>query len=301
MSIDLNKIRSLPQNKVKLEQVKTGSLKYNHTDAFKFFKFIYNNKPISNKLSSHFWLSIKDVWVDKGSPRWRSTTSTEQEGVYDYINGVLVRSGINYSNTNYTIHTFIWFEFMLVKYSFLKIPEILENGLWDFEECYGFIDVFGELLWENRYELFDDGHWKNYQHQIREGIDERGEKCQLLIRDKFKEIWPKSTLYEDQDIKTGGGKNDYVNGIDGYVYFDDVKKTNQVKSSGHVILKDGNYWVPVSLKYDQYIEIDFISFVFGSNDNILVIDNKITNHSEEYINGDPFHLFNVESKHYSNF
>lgn len=302
----LKKIRNTPQNKAKLEEFKNSPKKYNSTETFRFFRFIYNNKPLSNKLSSYFWTSIKDVWKERGLPRWRPSTSEDQEGVYDYLDGILIRSGINFSNTNYTIHTFIWIEFMSVKYPFIDLPHTLESGIWDTKECYDFINKFGELLWENRYELFDDGDWKDYQHKLRHGIDLRGQKCQLLIQEKFKEIWPESSSYEDQDIKMGGGKVDYVGGIDGYVYFDDTTKTNQVKSSGHIILKDNEYWVPVSYKFEQYTQVDFISFVFGptndmSNNKILVIDNKNTKHREEYFNGNPFHIFNEESKLYSNF
>lgn len=300
--IDLDKIRNLPQNVKTLSTAKTGNRKYNGTETFRFFRYVYNNSFLSNTLSRHFWNAIKDVWVERGLPRWRPNTSTDKEGVYDFIDGVWVRSDINWSNTNYTIHTFLWIEFVLKEYRTKELPPSLGDGSWDHEDCIDFLNDFGEILWDNRYDLFDDGYWKDYQRELRSGIDRRGEKCQLIIQSKHKEIWEESMSYEDQDIHKGGGRNDYEEGIDGIIYFDDdVTKTNQVKSCGQIMSVDDEYWVPVSLKYNQYGKIDYLSFVFGSNNNIMVINNRITHHREEYINGNPYHVFDKDSVVYINF
>ena len=303
--IDLDKIRRLPHSVKSLSEKKEGSKKYNHTEIFRFFRFIYNTQPLSDKLSYYIWNSIKDIWVDRGYPRWRPEGDGFIEGVWDPIgNGKYERSkGINWTNTNYTIHTFIWIEFIIPRYPLLKIPNINDNDLWDYKECEDFINMFGSLIWENRYELFDDGEWKEYQKEIRSGIDERGSECQKIIELKYKSIWLGSTNYLDIDVHVGGGPDDYKKGIDGYVYFNEETKTCQIKSSGRVTLINGEYWVPVSLKTKMYKDVDYLCFVFGSNENtnILVIDNQNTTHREEYINGNPFHIFNIESKYYSTF
>lgn len=301
--IDLDKIRRLPHNIKTLDKKEVGSKKYDHTETFRFFRFIYNTQPLSDKLSYYIWNSIKDIWVDRGYPRWRPEGNGYIEGVWDPTdNGGYERSkGINWTNTNYTIHTFIWIEFMIPRYPLLKIPNISDNDLWDYKESEDFVDMFGSLIWENRCELFDDGEWKEYQKEIRSGIDERGNKCQKIIDLNHESIWLGSTGYMDIDVHIGGGPDDYKKGIDGYVQFNEEIKTCQIKSSGRISLINGEYWVPVSLKTRMYSNIDYLCFVFGLSDDILVIDNQNTIHREEYINGNPFHVFNVESKHYSTF
>lgn len=232
------------------------------------WRYINSVPHLRKKLSWGIMSIIKGIWVEHGLPRYGQIVnvdgSTSAVGVYDYnpkTDKYDHRSGINFTNTNYTQHQYLE-KILNLLYGYILPYERDSNGGFIESTVEDTIDEFLKHLYNHRFEVFDDGKIKDSLDDIKTRCVGVGNKSQKLIEHNHKLIWTDSINYVDDDILTGGSSQDFK-GIDGVIKFVDREETNQVKAcGGWSITSEGNYKVKVTTSMSQYSGIDYISFTY---------------------------------------
>ncbi len=241
------------------------------------WRYIHSIQPLKTKLNHSISKMVWGIWKSQGLPRFGKVMTPSGNlsaiGVYDFnpkTDEYDHRSGVNFTNTNYTHHKFLE-KFLKDKYGYILPYKRTDDGF-DHESLVETVDQFCEYLYEHRFGIFDDSKIKDTLDEIKTQCVSAGNRSQKLISENHKLIWTESISYVDDDIMSGGSDQDFK-GIDGVIKFEDKEETNQVKSSGGwEITPEGNYKIKVTTSLKQYEDIDYMSFTYREDIIVFKID-----------------------------
>lgn len=269
--------------------MRTNPFKYVNTKGPLKSVMIYGMIPILESI----YKPQENRWAPKDEPIMGKNGPWHPYGVYDFNQKTnkFEWSGLNFFNTNYSM-CYEALLFLEEKNVFIGFSDDDTD-----EDIKIRLKMFLKELDKRKMEFFFDGTIKDILNGIHAGTWKRGENHSDNIKTNYKNIWPESIDFNDNNGEKGM-LNDMINGIDGTIIYESKVETTQIKGCKKIEKIGNKYYVYCVVDYSKYGNITYFCFYPNNENKFYVFNNDKDKIESLFENNETMFVLDESLLHY---